>query len=137
MADLIEGMYATDEGASHIGDTTPVASAVLSDSEQDFINPALLQPGGPLPPASTLSTPSPAVTNLAAPSDAMTSAKCIWNGHKRSGSSAINGVAVSINHLANAIFADTAVATIASPACKRVAIHAIEDDGDLSDDEQI
>ena len=29
------------------------------------------------------------------------------------------------------------MATIASPACKHAAIHAIEDDGDLSDDEQI
>jgi len=127
MANLIEGMYATGEGAFHVGDTTPVASAVSSDSEQDFIDPALLQPGSPLPPAPTLSTPSPTVTNLAAPSNAMTSAKRIRNGHKRSGSSAIDG-AVSINHLANAISADTAVVTIASPACKCAAIYAIEDD---------
>jgi hypothetical protein len=43
-------------------------------------------------------------------------------------------VASSINQLTNAFSANS---TVLSPACKWAAIHAIEDDGDLSDDKQL
>jgi hypothetical protein len=57
-------------------------------------------------------------------------------GHSRKQSSgeAITGMASSIAELASAFASD---AVVPSPQRKRAAIHAIEDDGDLSENEQI
>ncbi|KAG6806703.1 hypothetical protein H0H92_010312, partial [Tricholoma furcatifolium] len=52
----------------------------------------------------------------------------------KSGSQAIEDMAASIKSLADAVSND---APVPSPARKRSAIHMIEDDGQLSDDEQI
>jgi hypothetical protein len=54
------------------------------------------------------------------------------HSHWKSGHQSIDGVASSINRLADVFSADT---TVLSPARKWAAIHAIKDDGDLSDDE--
>jgi hypothetical protein len=56
------------------------------------------------------------------------------HGRKESSSHAISGMASSIAQLAEAF---TSEAVIPSPQRKRAAIHAIEDDGGLSDDEMI
>ena len=66
--------------------------------------------------------------------DAAVSGKQSRNSHWKSGSQAIDGMASSISQLANAITADT---IIPSPVQKQAAIHTVEDDGDLSDDEQL
>ena len=66
--------------------------------------------------------------------DAAASGKRSRNGHWKSGSQAINGMASSINQLANAFAMDTVTP---SPAWKWAASHAVDDDGDLSDDEQL
>jgi hypothetical protein len=76
-----------------------------------------------------------APTTTSTPSaDAAAPGKRSRNGHRKSGSQAIDGVASSINRLADAFTTDTVTP---SPARKRAAIHAVEDDGDLSDDEQL
>lgn len=141
MADLIEGTYTTGRGVFCPG----VSPSNSSEDEDDFINPALLQllPSSismsstatvmPLP---IVATPA-AVTGLSAPTIAMPSAdtdKQSRNGHRKSSSQAIDSMASSISRLADAFTADT---DIPSPAWKWAAIHAVEDDGDLSDDEQL
>lgn len=68
-------------------------------------------------------------------SDELTSTKRQrGHGRKQSSSQAITGMASSIAQLATAVASD---AVIASPQRKTAAIRAIEDDGDLSDHEQI
>jgi hypothetical protein len=147
MADLIEGTYATGRGVFRPGE--PPSDPSSSEGEDDFIDPVLLQPlPSSISTSSTAAAPSlpivatsaaaigsSAPTPAAIPSaDTTASGKRSRNGHRKSGSQAIEGVASSINRLADALAADTAVP---SPARKRAAIHAVEDDGDLSDDEQL
>lgn len=71
----------------------------------------------------------------AADSDEPTTAKCHrGHSHKQSSGEAITGMASSIAKLASA-FANDAVVLL--PQCKRAVIHAIEYDGDLSENGQI
>jgi len=69
-------------------------------------------------------------------SDELVSAKRPRNSHGRKQSSghAIAGMASSIAQLASSFANDT---VIPSPQRKRAAIHAIEDDGDLSENDMI
>jgi hypothetical protein len=151
IADLIEGTYVTGKGVFWSGEPTSDSS----EDEDDTIDPALSQflsssittsstVASSVP---TLSTPVAAtmtglsVSAMAAPTatstpsaDAAASGKQFRNGHRKSGSQAIDSVASSINRLADAFATDTVTP---SPAWKWAAIHAVEDDGDLSDDKQL
>ncbi|KAG6826692.1 hypothetical protein H0H87_006689 [Tephrocybe sp. NHM501043] len=132
IAELVEGSYATGQG--------------LPDNEEDLIDPLLqsaaIDPPTPstTPPASSsppsaTSTPPALAPALTATSNPVSSApRSSRNGHRKSGSVAIDGMASSIDRLAAAVAAD---AVVPSPSRKRAAIHAIEDDGDLSDEEQL
>lgn len=151
MADLMEGTYATGKGVVHPGcDHMPSAhGSDPSDSDDDPvfpIDPAILQNPVPHIPAATAVPAIPPaqatlITTAPAPGKRQavdifesTSVKWVWHKHKKSGSQAMEDMASPIDWLASAVAAD---ATVPSPVPKRAAIHAIEDDGDLSDNEQI
>jgi hypothetical protein len=152
IADLIEGTYATGKGVVQPGEPTSDSSK----DKDDNIDPTLSQllPSSITPASSNVAPSAPilatpvvatmtelAVSAMAAstvastPStDAVASSKRSRNGHWKSGSQAIDGVASSISRLADAFAADIITP---SPAQKQAAIHAVEDDGDLSDEEQL
>jgi hypothetical protein len=149
MADLVEGTYATGKGVVRPGHTRTPSISSSSSSDNDFlIDPILHQ---------TSATPVSAMANALAVSSSSvalatlsgvcvpTSSKCqaadtfesmsgkrVCHGCK-SGSQAIEDVASSIDWLATALAVDAAAPSLER---KRAAIHTIEDDGDLSDNEQ-
>ena len=158
MADLVEGTYATGKGVVRPGRNRTPSIASSNDSDDDFsrdfpLNPILCS-------GQTYVAPASAAANaLAASSGSMASAtlsgvfptygkrqaadsfesmsgKRVRHGRK-SGSHAMEGVASSIDWLAAALAVESAGGTAASPERKRAAIHTIEDDGDLSDNERI
>jgi len=139
MADLVEGTYATGKGVVRPGqDQTPsIDSNSDSDYEKFAIDPAILQMSVGAPTSSisvTPLTPAPASSKRqAADTLEPVSGKRTRQGRKKSGSQAIGDMASSIDRLASTFAVDAAVP---SPMRKRAAIHAIEDDGDLSDNEQ-
>lgn len=55
----------------------------------------------------------------------------------QSGSHAMEHVASSLDQLAAALTVESAGGTAASPECKQATINVIENNGDLSDNEQI
>jgi len=143
MADLVEGTYATGKGAAHPGhDCTPSVASSFSSGDDSPIDPILCQTSAPPVSASTLASSAPAMLPAPAPTSGKcqaadsfksTSGKQVRHAHKKSGSQAIEDMASSIDWLASAVAVDAAVP---SPACKRATIHAIEDDGNLSDNKQ-
>ncbi|KAG6847438.1 hypothetical protein H0H93_008101 [Arthromyces matolae] len=152
MADLIEGTYATGKGVVRPGrEQTPSDGSDSGDEDLSFIDPVLLAdvpsqaaPTSPPPPSiSTTSSSQPTPMSSQAsgsnsPSNSLRTPAPVGprvrHSRKVSGTQAIEGMATSINRLAEAVSNDAAVP---SPIRKRQAIHLIEDDGDLSDDEQI
>jgi hypothetical protein len=139
MADLIEGTYATGKGIVRAGSPSDSSDSESSDEEELPIDPALTSTSAttasPVVPTSTTSTTLALTTASQAASTPIVSNKRSRNGHRKAGSQAIDGMMTSIHHLAQSLATDTAV--ISSPVRKRAAIHAIEDDGDLSDDEHL
>ncbi|KAG6823953.1 hypothetical protein H0H92_008488, partial [Tricholoma furcatifolium] len=129
MADLIEGTYATGKGVIR-GEHTPSSSDHSGSDHEDNtpfpIDPILVNP-------STPSVSRPLSASQAGSSSALSRSRHSRTG-KKSGSQAIEDMAASIKSLADAVSND---APVPSPARKRSAIHMIEDDGQLSDDEQI
>lgn len=158
MCELVEGTYATGEGVVRPGrDYTPESSDSASDNDTGLgddlsIEPALRQNGTlPILPSASNSSevdisvvvaPFTQIPKIeasrkreAADSDETPFFKRQrGHGRKQSSGQAITGMASSIAQLASAVAGETAVP---SPQRKRSAIHAIEDDGDLSEDEQI
>ncbi|KAF5367349.1 hypothetical protein D9615_010294 [Tricholomella constricta] len=144
MADLIEGTYATGKGVVRPGcnETLSDGSDSSSENDSDIIDPLLLSiTSTPSAPSSTPFQPSPVSDALpsvgkrhAADPGSSISSKRARHGRKKSSSQAIEEMASSINRLVEAVATDTSAP---SPARKRAAIHMIEDDADLSDNEQL
>lgn len=158
MADLVEGTYATGKGVVRPGRNCTPSVASSDDSDDDFskdspLNPILCSSQTSVTPISAVanalaaSSGSVALATLsgvfptpgkrqAADSFESMSGKRVRHGRKL-GSHAMEGVASSIDRLAAALTVESVGGTAASPEHKQAAIHVIEDDGDLSDNEQI
>jgi len=122
MADLVEGTYATGKGVVRPGhDSTPSITSSSGSDDDSSIDPILRQPSA-LP--ISASAPPPATSSASAPTSGKrqaadnlesTSGKRVRHGRKKSGSQAIEDMAMSIDRLASAVAVD---ATVPSPARK-------------------
>ncbi|KAG6807625.1 hypothetical protein H0H92_006890 [Tricholoma furcatifolium] len=147
-----KGTYATGAGVFRPGrDFTPETEPRASDDEQNIhpmlrsssSNSVLLVERASSLSASTLPvTPSPASAppisarkrEAAEEDEPGSSKRSRGHGRRQSSGQALSGMASSIAQLASSLVNDTVVP---SPQRKQAAVRIIEDDGDLSEEEQI